>query len=273
MKFFKKLFSKKNKERELSQSELKAPQEGETFYTPLEKIISVFFEGKIEKRPFFNELVNIPLYMPTINTEGTQPLVIAKEASSPMVVFATSEERSAQIEKAFADVETSTRLSLAHYISTISEPVSIVINPGWKFEITIEKSNVSELMKSVSMEFCNLDIMVSRYMSNQISMNELTQAIQQYNVGIILLEESAENLSDTMALIERAGETYAALFSSEAFAEEYREIFPEFSFSANAKGEELLMLLPENAGIILNPESDFEIVINRMTLFKEKRQS
>lgn len=273
MNFFKKLFSKKTKMNESHHTDVKDADKSEMFYTPLEKIIPVFFEGKIDKRPFFNELVNIPLIMPTVNREKTQPLVITKEASSPMVVFATAEERSRQIKEAFPDVKESTQVSLAQYMSSISEPVSIVINPGWKFEIVIEKKSVEELMQSVSMEFCNLDIMVSRYMSNQIAMDELCQAIHQYSAGIILLEDDTEKLAENMALINRADETYAALFSSEAFAQEYRELYPEFAFSANARGDELLSLIPESAGIILNPDSEYEIIINNYTLKQKKRYS
>lgn len=271
MNFLKKLFFTSRKKGPNSPQKESSPPDKETFYTPLEKIIPVFFEGKIEKRPFFNELVNIPLYMLTVNEENTQPLVISKENSSPVVVFATSKERSEQISTAFSDVTSSAQVSLAHYMSTIAEPVSIVINPGWKFEITIDKKSVGELMKSISMEFCNLDIMTSRYISNQITMDELCQAVKQYNFGITLIEEDTENLEEHMALIIRGGETYSAVFSSEAFAQEYREIYPEFAYSANAKGEELLKMLPDNAGIIINPESDFEVLINRVTLFQKKR--
>lgn len=270
MNFLKRLFSSKNSAKDSDKKT--QPSESESFYTPLEKIIPVFFEGKIDKRPFFNELVNIPLIMPTINEEGTKPLVITK-GEEPLVVYTTAKERLEKLSAAFPEVKSSVEVSLAHYMSTISEPVAIVINPGWKFEVTIAKESVTELMKSISMEFCNLDIMVSRYFSNQISMSELVSAIKQYSFGIVLREEDTDHMADHMALLERADEEYSCIFSSEYFAQEFREEYPEFPYSANAKGEGLLDLLPQNAGIILNPASDYEIVINRVTLYGSSKNS
>lgn len=272
MNFFKNLFNW-HKKPEKKEPEKKQLTGGEPFYTPLEEIIPIFFEGKIEKRPFFQELVNIPLIMATINEEKTQPLVISKSKEDPLVVFTTSKERLEQISQAFPDVTGKAEVSLAHYMNAISEPVSIVINPGWKFEFTISKESVTELMSSISMEFCNLDIMVSRYISNQISMNDLIKAINDYNFGIILQEENAEEVAHHMAYEERAGEQYSCVFSSEEFAKLYRENHPEFQYSAHAKGEGMLQLLPENCGIIINPESDFEILINALTLNVKKQDS
>lgn len=267
MNFLKRLFNKINKNSHNSDEE-KNPSltDGESFYTSLEEIIPVFFEGKIEKRPFFNELVNIPLIMPTLNSEETQPLVIAKQNSNPLVVFTTSPERLEQIKNAFSNVTGSTTVSLAHYMSTIPEPVSIVINPGWKFEFTITKESVADLMRSISMEFCNLDIMVSRYFSNQITLSELIKAIKSYHFGVVLREDDVENMESHIALIERAGEIYSCVFSSEEFATQFRENNPEFQYSANAKGEEFLKLLPVNCGVILNPDSEYELLINTITL-------
>ncbi len=271
MNFFKKLFSSKNRDKKVESPEEKEPSNDGPFYTPLEEIIPIFFEGKIEKRPFFNELVNIPLIMPTVNDEGTQPLVISKVKEDPLVVFTTSRERQEQIKGAFTDVKNDTEVSLAQYMSSIPEPVSIVINPGWKFEFTIAKESVADLMKSISMEFCNLDILVSRYFSNQISMSELVLGMRNYTFGVVLREENTDNMDEHMALIERAGEIYSCVFSSEQFASDFRENNPEFGFSANAKGDELIKALPSNSGLIMNPDSEFEIVINNLTLNDKKR--
>ncbi len=230
----------------------------------IEKAIIEHNEGINRDREILEALCSIQLHLPCTNEDATQPLIIQGANNEPSVTVCTSERRIKDMGDLRKKVQTVKVIQLAQYLHEIAKPVALIFNPGWKYPFTLPVESVQKIIDATQIDFVTLDSILEEYYSGEKDMvqGHVIQAMMRFMVAIVIKKEDLSNLEYDMARVERDGKTYNCLFSSEKYTALYKEKYPVFIKDAAAQGDALLEQIPEADGIILNAESEREMIFS-----------
>lgn len=230
--------------------------------TVLEKMI---IAGSKTDGPASNEFVdticNSILLLPCHDEAGTQPLIMADPKWGKSVVFFTSHNRVKEFEETSTVVKIKKvrEVSIATYLFEAVEALAVVVNPGWEYYFTLDSDFTSRLKSNSNIKIKTLDMYVKEYFNEEIIRAELIRAILDLSIGVVVKNMKVPE-EGNFATEVRDGKEYLCIFSSEKYAEAYKETHPEYPHDGGNKGCIILPQLTSLEHFILNPESDEELL-------------
>jgi len=235
--------------------------------SPLEQMLKDFFTDNVDRQALFHELINANFVVPCEDEEVSQLLDVSSGGGAPLFVFLTAEERMVYLGKDVRRIKKLAQVNLGDFIASIPEPEAIVINPGWKYSVMLPRDQVKRIHQRLKVVSYTLEGLAKDYLSGKIALSELISHLMRSQIGIALKRPDAMVLEGNMASQVQNGKHYYCIFSSTEFVEIYRENHPEFIHTASNVGELIIMGLPRDGdGVVLNPDSSHEIVINNGSL-------
>lgn len=230
----------------------------------LEKLIIEHNEGTNRSREIIDTLCSTQLHLPCTNDNATQPLLVKGPDNESTVVVCTSADRIENMGDLRNAIKTVKVINLAQYLHEIAKPVALIINPGWKYPFTLPVETVQKIIGASQIEAVTLDTIIEEFHSGEKDMvqGHVIKAMMRFMMAIVVKGDDLSNLEKNMARVERDGKIYNCLFSSEKYTALYKSKYPEYINDAAAQGDALLEQIPQADGVILNPESDREMIFS-----------
>lgn len=116
------------------------------FLNKIEKQILAYQDNQISWSTLMETLLQERMILPCIDPNLTCPLVLSKSDMNNLIVFLTNEQRMSFLSQHYDQITGTIEISIYKYLQKIVTYNRIIINPGWKHELIIEREFIQKIL-------------------------------------------------------------------------------------------------------------------------------